>query len=139
MIAGYLGKSEAADDAIASFAAGYADQTEKDYEALKAAVQSGRIVADTSDWRSPANPTHSALRSIALGNTKTLFNRDNAAGPADNLATSMRSVVIDVHDYDWEGDQPLCGPMQDMIIYEMHVGGFTRHPSSGVNRTAPGA
>jgi hypothetical protein len=49
MIAGYLGKSEALDDAIASFATGYADQTEKDYEALKAAVQSGRIAADTGD------------------------------------------------------------------------------------------
>ena len=47
MIAGYLGKSEAFDEAIASFANAYADQTEKDYEALKAAVQSGRIVADT--------------------------------------------------------------------------------------------
>jgi glycogen operon protein len=68
----------------------------------------------------------------ALGNTKTLFSRDDAAGPADNLATSMRSVVIDVHDYDWEGDQPLRRPMKDMIIYEMHVAGFTRHPSSGV-------
>jgi glycogen operon protein len=68
----------------------------------------------------------------AFGNTETLFNRDDAVGPADNLATSMRSVVIDAHDYDWEGDQPLCRPMKDMIIYEMHVGGFTRHPSSGV-------
>ena len=29
----------------------------------------------------------------ALGNSKTLFNRDSAVGPADNLATSMRSVV----------------------------------------------
>jgi hypothetical protein len=47
MITGYLGKSEAFDEAIASFANAYADQTEKDYEALKAAVQSGRIVADT--------------------------------------------------------------------------------------------
>ena len=68
----------------------------------------------------------------ALGNTKALFKRDDAVGPNDNLATSMRSVVIDVHDYDWEGDQPLRLPMKDMIIYEMHVGGFTRHPSSGV-------
>jgi glycogen operon protein len=68
----------------------------------------------------------------ALGNTKALFSRDDAVGPADNLATSMRSVVIDVDDYDWEGDQPLRRPMKDMIIYEMHVAGFTRHPSSGV-------
>jgi glycogen operon protein len=68
----------------------------------------------------------------ALGNSKTHFNRDDAVGPGDNLATSMRSVVIDVRDYDWEGDQPLDRPMRDMIIYEMHVAGFTRHPSSGV-------
>jgi hypothetical protein len=46
MIAGFLGKNEALDDAIASFAKAYADQTEKDYDALKPAVGSGRIVAD---------------------------------------------------------------------------------------------
>jgi isoamylase len=68
----------------------------------------------------------------SLGNTKTLFNRAHAVRAADNLATSMRSVVIDVDDYNWEGDQPLSRPMQEMIIYEMHVAGFTRHPSSGV-------
>jgi isoamylase len=70
----------------------------------------------------------------SLGNTKKLFNRGDAVGPADNVATSMRSVVIDVHDYDWEGDRPLRRPLKDMIIYEMHVAGFTRHPSSGVKR-----
>jgi len=47
-IAGYLGNSEVFDDAVASFADAYADQTEKDYETLKAAVQSGRIPADTA-------------------------------------------------------------------------------------------
>src|SRR5262249_40411155 len=68
----------------------------------------------------------------SLGNSKTLISRDHAVRAADNLATSMRSVVIDVHDYDWEGDQLLSRPMHELIIYEMHVGGFTRHPSSGV-------
>jgi glycogen operon protein len=68
----------------------------------------------------------------ALGNSKAHFNRDDAVGPGDNLTTSMRSVVIDVHDYDWEGDRPLDRPMRDLIIYEMHVAGFTRHASSGV-------
>lgn len=34
-------------------------------------------------------------------------------------------------DYDWENERPLNLPMQDLIIYEMHVRGFTRHPSSG--------
>jgi uncharacterized protein (DUF2252 family) len=48
MIAGYLGKSEVFDEAVVSFATAYADQTEKDYESLEAAVRAGRIVADTA-------------------------------------------------------------------------------------------
>jgi isoamylase len=35
-------------------------------------------------------------------------------------------------DFNWEGDRPLEIPIEDLIIYEMHVRGFTRHPSSGV-------
>ena len=35
-------------------------------------------------------------------------------------------------DFDWEGDRPLETPMEDLVIYEMHVRGFTRHPSSKV-------
>ena len=45
-IAGYLGKSERFDVAIATFAMAYADQTERDHAALLAAVKSGRVAAD---------------------------------------------------------------------------------------------
>ena len=34
--------------------------------------------------------------------------------------------------FDWEGDRPLNIPMEDLIIYEMHVRGFTWDASSGV-------
>ena len=44
-IAGYLGKSERFDRAIAEFAQAYADQTERDHAALCAAVKSGRLPA----------------------------------------------------------------------------------------------
>ncbi len=37
-------------------------------------------------------------------------------------------------DFDWEGDRPLETPMQDLVIYEMHVRGFTKDKSSGVKR-----
>jgi isoamylase len=50
----------------------------------------------------------------------------------DNAATSMKSVVVDHHAYDWEGDMPLHRPSSQTVIYEMHVGGFTRHANSGV-------
>ncbi len=44
----------------------------------------------------------------------------------------MKSVVADPSSYDWEGDTPLRRSFAQTVIYEMHVGGFTRHPSSGV-------
>jgi glycogen operon protein len=72
------------------------------------------------------------LDPYAKGHTNTLWNRADACGPQDNLATSMRSVVVDTSDYDWEGDKPLNRPMRETIVYEMHVGGFTRSPSAGV-------
>lgn len=42
-ISGYLGKSEVFDEAIAKFAAAYADQSERDHEVLKKAVRAGRV------------------------------------------------------------------------------------------------
>jgi uncharacterized protein (DUF2252 family) len=42
-IVGYLGKSDKFDQAIASFAKAYADQTERDHASLKAAVKSGKV------------------------------------------------------------------------------------------------
>ncbi len=50
----------------------------------------------------------------------------------DNCATALRSVVIDLKGYDWAGDRPLHRTYSDTVIYEMHVGGFTKHPSSGL-------
>ena len=35
-------------------------------------------------------------------------------------------------DYDWEGDKPLETPMEDLVIYEMHVRGFTKDSSSRI-------
>jgi uncharacterized protein (DUF2252 family) len=43
----YLGKSDAFDRAMASFAETYADQNERDFAALHAAVASGRVKAET--------------------------------------------------------------------------------------------
>jgi isoamylase len=37
-------------------------------------------------------------------------------------------------DFDWESDRPLEIPPEDLIIYEMHVRGFTRHPSAAVKQ-----
>lgn len=60
------------------------------------------------------------------------YSREAACTPGDNTASSMKNMLVDVHAYDWEDDQPLCKPSSRTIIYEMHVAGFTLHPSSGV-------
>ena len=44
---------------------------------------------------------------------------------------SLRSRVVD-EEFDWGHEQPLSVPLADSVIYEIHVRGFTRHPSSGV-------
>lgn len=60
------------------------------------------------------------------------YSREAAGRAGDNTATAMKSVVMDPSRYDWEGDAPLRRLSSQTIIYEMHVRGFTRHPTSGV-------
>jgi len=45
LLSGYLGKSDAFDDAVVQFALAYAEQNEADWTVLKAAVKAGRIQA----------------------------------------------------------------------------------------------
>lgn len=65
------------------------------------------------------------------------YSRDPAHQGGD-WATAMKSVTVDSSVYDWEGDAPLRHPSARTIIYEMHVRGFTCHPSSGVGEKARG-
>jgi glycogen operon protein len=61
------------------------------------------------------------------------YNREAAREQGnDTTPSAMKSVVVDPGKYDWEGDLPLNTPSSRTIIYEMHVKGFTRHPSSGI-------
>ncbi len=60
------------------------------------------------------------------------YSRNAARRAGDTTATAMKSVVADRGRYDWEGDSFIRRPAAETIIYEMHVGGFTRHPSSGL-------
>jgi isoamylase len=66
------------------------------------------------------------------------YSRKAAQTQGDNLASAMKNVVIDSRLYDWEGDAPLRRPSSQTIIYEMHVKGFTRHPSSAVSEETRG-
>jgi glycogen operon protein len=72
------------------------------------------------------------LDPYSRGIAKKLWNRSKACASGDNLHCSMRNVVIDAHNYDWEGVKCPRYKMENSVIYELHVGGFTKHPSSGV-------
>jgi hypothetical protein len=45
LIAGYCGRSDALDTALAEWAEAYADQTEADHEVLRKAIKSGKVQA----------------------------------------------------------------------------------------------
>jgi glycogen operon protein len=66
------------------------------------------------------------------------YDREAARRPGDNARTAMKSVVADASHYDWEGDRPLHRPFTETVIYELHVRGFTRDPSSGVTAAKAG-
>ena len=42
--------------------------------------------------------------------------------------------VLRCDGYDWEGDRPLMIPQNQILAYSLHVRGFTKHSSSGVER-----
>ncbi|MGV2830960.1 glycogen debranching protein GlgX [Myxosarcina sp. GI1(2024)] len=69
---------------------------------------------------------------------ENIYDRQAASTPGDNCARALRSVVVDPSDYDWEGDRHPRIPYSRSIIYELHVGGFTAHPNSGVSEPKRG-
>jgi isoamylase len=77
------------------------------------------------------NPRKNLLDPWAQAVTDALWDRRRAADPQDAGTASLRAVVT-------EPRQPrnaiIPRGLDGAIIYEVHVGGFTRHPSSGVKR-----
>jgi glycogen operon protein len=49
----------------------------------------------------------------------------------EDIDVQPRCVVVD-DAFDWQGDTPLNYPLRFSVLYETHVRGLTRHPSSGV-------
>jgi glycogen operon protein len=49
----------------------------------------------------------------------------------DGIIRPPKCVVIDDH-FDWQGDRHLRRDLSETVIYEMHVRGFTRSPTSEV-------
>jgi len=89
-------------------------------------------------WRVDG-PPHPCLRFdpsiVLLDPAATLLSGGTVWGTAQEQYpdhTERRSVFIAGPHYDWADDAPPLVPWEDSIIYELHVRGFTCHPSSGV-------
>src|SRR5262245_7744970 len=64
---------------------------------------------------------------------KALTDGDSQGGPSRGRRSPRRGLVVrDV--FDWGDDEPPRIRPVETIIYELHVRGFTQHPSSGVSR-----
>ncbi|MBI5500243.1 MAG: glycogen debranching protein GlgX [Deltaproteobacteria bacterium] len=65
--------------------------------------------------------------------------RDFSFDARDSAPAMPRCLVVD-DAFDWRGDAPPDLPFERLVIYEVHVKGFTAHSSSGVRHpgTYPG-
>jgi isoamylase len=63
---------------------------------------------------------------------KAIGGRDVWGAEPDWSDPYMHRARLVYDDFDWQNDRPLETPMEDLVIYEMHVRGLTRHPSSRV-------
>ena len=67
----------------------------------------------------------------ALGYDPSSPQKDLSLSEVDNAATAPKCLITH-DDFDWQGDQPLRHPWTSTVIYELHVRGYTIHPSAGV-------
>lgn len=88
---------------------------------------------DNGDPGSRFDPSIELLDPWARAVTDVLWQRKyNRDTNEEKGVTSMRAMVLPENDYDWQGDTPLPRCSEKEIIYELHVGGFTRHPNAKV-------
>jgi glycogen operon protein len=97
------------------------DSSERDFE--YGFRMEGLFAPHRGHW---FNPDHILLDPYA----KAIGGRDVWGEYVESIYPHRAQLIFD--DYDWEEDRPLEIPIEDLVIYEMHVRGFTAHPSSEV-------
>ncbi len=79
--------------------------------------------AVTGKFRNPDN--------LLLAYDPRASDRDRTPDRRDNATVAPKSIVID-DAFDWRGDAAPDLALEQLVIYEVHVKGFTAHRSSGV-------
>jgi isoamylase len=70
-------------------------------------------------------------QNLLLGYDATSHDRDLTVDARDDARLVPKAIVVD-DAFDWQGDRPPHIAFEKMFIYEVHLKGFTAHPSSGV-------
>ncbi len=68
---------------------------------------------------------------LALGYDPASPRADLSLSDIDNAGSAPKCVATH-GDFDWQGDQPLRHSWELTVIYELHVRGYTVHPSAAV-------
>ena len=89
-------------------------------------VDGPRSVGNRFDW------SKVLLDPYARALDTRFYDRRRACGSGDNLHHCVRGIVVGDDFFDWGDDQLPHIPKERSVIYELHVKGITRHPSSGV-------
>ncbi|MCA9409075.1 MAG: glycogen debranching protein GlgX [Candidatus Omnitrophica bacterium] len=71
------------------------------------------------------------VNNLLLGYDTNSSLKDLTMDRRENMHVMPKSIVID-DSFDWQDDKSPQIPLEDLIIYEVHVKGFTAHASSGV-------
>ncbi len=67
-----------------------------------------------------------------------VFKRDSASGTGGNIHNCLKSVVSERQDFDFYSHPRPKHPWNKTIIYELHVGGFTKQIKSGISDNKKG-
>jgi glycogen operon protein len=87
-------------------------------------------------WNPEAGQRFDKTKILCDPYAKVIGGRDVWRTKPDWNNNYQHRARLSFDDFDWEGDSALEIPTKDLVIYEVHVRGFTAHPSSKVS--APG-
>jgi isoamylase len=73
------------------------------------------------------------VNNLLLAHDVSSASKDLAMDSRDSAPVLPRCIVVD-DAFDWDGDAPPAHPLESLILYEVHVKGFTAHPSAAVSR-----
>jgi isoamylase len=109
-----------------------------DHEEIEYGFRMGNPELPYSEQEQPGFFRFDCTRTLMDPYAKAIGGRDEWGKVPDWSDPYPHRSRIVFDDFDWEGDRPPEIPKEDLVIYEAHVRGFTKHPSSGAREGRAG-